>query len=92
MERGYQKKSQGDAVREMVTRRDIEEVINKKLNYILLVGQSSLPENQFKAFRKLILDSLGNNGLGKDLDRLFNKSERNGTGGNILSKKGVQYD
>jgi len=71
----------------MVTRKDIEEIINNKLNYILLVGQSSLPENQFKAFRKLILDSLGEKGLGRELERIFNESERQGKGGNTLCEK-----
>lgn len=74
----------------MVERKDIEEIINKKLNYILLIGQSSLPENQFKAYRKLILDSFGEKGLGRDLERLFKESERQGTGGNTLcGKRGV---
>jgi hypothetical protein len=71
----------------MVTRQNIEEIINSRLKYILLVGQSSLPESQFTAFRKLILDSFGEKGLGRDLERLFNETERQGMGGNILCRK-----
>ena len=71
----------------MVTRQDIEEIINNKLKYILLIGQSSLPESQFTAFRKLILDSFGEKGLGRDLERLFNESARQGTGGNTLCRR-----
>lgn len=70
-----------------MTRQDIEEVINNRLKYVLLVGQSSLPESQFTAFRKLVLDSFGEKGLGRDLERLFNEMERQGTGGNILCRR-----
>jgi hypothetical protein len=55
----------------MVSKEEIEKLINIRLNFVLLVAQSSLPENQFKAFRKLTLDSFGNSGLGKDLDRIL---------------------
>jgi hypothetical protein len=55
----------------MVSKEEIEKLINIRLNYVLLVAQSSLPENQFKAFRKLTLDSFGNSGLGMDLDRIL---------------------
>ncbi len=87
MERRRKKKGQGDAIRGMVTRKDIEELINPRLNFVLQLGQSSLSEHQFIAYRRLVLDSFGEKGLGKDLDRLFNKSERQGTGGNILCEK-----
>jgi hypothetical protein len=69
--------------------------INKKLNYVLLLGQSALPDSQFQAFRKLILDSFGKgeNGLGRELDRVFEeqiRTKRLGQGRNILgSKRGV---
>jgi hypothetical protein len=76
----------------MVTRQDIEEIINSRLKFILLVAESSLPASQFVAYRKLILDSFGNNGLGRDLERLFNKSERHGMGRNTLCKEGVHHD
>jgi hypothetical protein len=71
----------------MVTRLDIEEIINSRLKFILLVGQSSLSESQFTAFRKLILDSLGEKGLVRDLERLFNETDRQGTGGNTLCRR-----
>lgn len=57
----------------MVTREQIQELINPHLNKMLLIVQSSLPKSQFYAFRKLFLDEFGNNGLGKEFDRVFNK-------------------
>jgi hypothetical protein len=76
----------------MVTRQEIEELVNNKLTYILYLGQSSLSEHQFKAFKKLVLDAFGEKGLGMELERLFNKSERHGTGRNTLCKEGVHHD
>ena len=50
---------------------EIEEVIMRQVHHVLLVAEAALPESQFKAFRKLVLDGFGKNGLGKDLERLF---------------------
>jgi len=55
----------------MVTKEDIERLINIRLNQLLLVAETALPSNQFQAFRKITLNEFGNNGLGKELERLF---------------------
>jgi hypothetical protein len=60
----------------MVSKEEIEKLINIRLNFVLLVAQSSLTENQFNAFRKLTLDSFGKSGLGKDLDRILKEKNR----------------
>ena len=55
----------------MVTKEDIERLINARLTQVLLVAETALPSNQFQAFRKITLNEFGNNGLGKELERLF---------------------
>ena len=55
----------------MVTRELIDELIRRRLNQVLLIGEASLPESQFRAFRKLTLDQFGKSGLEKDLERVF---------------------
>jgi len=55
----------------MVTREQIQELINPRLNKVLLIAQSSLSKSQFEAFRKLFLDEFGNSGLGTDLERIY---------------------
>lgn len=54
---------------------EIEGFVNKRLNTVLLVAQSSLPDSQFIAFRKMTLDQFGRNGLIKDLRQLANDNE-----------------
>ena len=57
----------------MVTKAQIEQLINLHLSRVLLYGETSLHPSQFQAFRKLTLDEFGKSGLGKELDRIFNK-------------------
>jgi hypothetical protein len=75
----------------MVTKEQIEQLISPRVNHVLLIGQASLSESQFQAYRKLILDTFGKNGLGKDLDKIFCSQlhkARDGTGRNTLGKEG----
>lgn len=58
----------------MVTKERIEQLINPHLNQLLLVAETALPPSQFQAFRKVTLNEFGNNGLGKELDRLFKEN------------------
>ena len=51
-------------------------LLNKYKTRILLVAEASLPESQFRAYRKLVLDELGVNGLEKELKELFDQQER----------------
>lgn len=71
----------------MVTREQIEGLIRSRLNRVLLFAETSLPQSQFRAFRKLTLDEFGKSGLGKELDRIFCKqsqTERTGSGRDTL--------
>jgi len=60
----------------MVTKEEIMEVIKGHLNRVLLIVESSLSESQFRACRRLILDELGQGGLGRELDMLLGKREK----------------
>jgi len=62
----------------MVRQEDIERLINMRLNQLLLVAETALPLNQFQAFRKITLNEFGNNGLGKDMERLFREIQQKG--------------
>lgn len=73
----------------MVSKEEIEKLLNPHLTRLLLVAEVGMPPNQFQAFRKFALDELGNNGFGKDLDRLLgNSTVRHGTGRHTLRKEG----
>ena len=69
----------------MVTKEHIEQLINPRINRVLLYVEAALSASQFKACRKLILDEFGNSGLGKDLERMLGSQERHGNGRNIRS-------
>lgn len=64
--------------------------LNERKNRLLLTAQVGLPENQFDAYRKILLDELGRNGFEKDLEEvLMQHMERTGMGRNIHAGKGV---
>lgn len=46
-------------------------LINKHKAQALLVAEASLPENQFKAFRKLFLCEFGEKGLEGELQKIY---------------------
>ena len=76
----------------MVTLQHVMDAIRPRINRVLLFAQSSLSEHQFQAFRKLVLDELGNSGLNKDLARLFDEKapqDRQGSGRNTQAQKEV---
>lgn len=60
----------------MVTLIQLMELVNARLSRVLLVAESSLPEAQFRAYRKLVLDEFGKKGLGTELKELFDQQER----------------
>jgi hypothetical protein len=75
----------------MVTLPQVIEAIKPRINRVLLFAQASLPEHQFQAFRKLVLDEFGNSGLNIDLTQLFEQKplqDRQGTGRKQSCKKG----
>lgn len=49
----------------------IKQLINQRLNRVLLIAQSSLSQSQYEAFRKLVLDEFGRSGLATELDRVW---------------------
>ena len=75
----------------MVSKEEILEVVRVSLiGPILQYAEASLPECQFKAYRKLVLDQFGEKGFGKEMDKLL-KSKRQqewcGSGGPIPRRK-----
>ena len=64
----------------MVGKTELQEqvirAIKKSQNRILLYAEAALPESQFLAFRKLVLDELGKSGAEGKINNLF----RNGKG------------
>ena len=60
----------------MVTAFQVIELLNRRMNRLLLIAESSLPEAQFRAYRKLVLDEFGKAGLGKELRELFDQQAR----------------
>ena len=47
-------------------------LLDARKSKILTYAQVGMTENQFKAYRGLVLDELGKNGLESELDRLLN--------------------
>ena len=65
----------------MVALQEILKRLDQSKNETLLLAQSSLPQSQFEAFRKIFLNIFGKNGLEKELARLYaeeRKQDRNG--------------
>lgn len=50
---------------------DVVALMNERLTRILTIAEAALPQSQFKAFRKLVLDEMGRNGMETELHRLF---------------------
>lgn len=78
----------------MVIVEAIREVLNVRKRRLLLFAEAALPQAQFQAFRKLVLDEMGNTGLEQDLVRVVaedRQRERQGAGGNIHAGKEVPH-
>lgn len=56
-------------------------LINARKNKALLLAESSLPESQFKAFRKMFLMEFGEKGLEGELQKLYADQDRTGWNG-----------
>ena len=56
------------------------ELLNARKRKILLIAEASLPETQFKAFRKLFLGEFGEKGLEGDLQKIYIKDHSNKEG------------
>ena len=74
----------------MVIVEAIREVLNVRKRRLLLFAEAALPPDQFRAFRKLVVEELGSTGLEQDLARVV-KEGRQGAGGNIHAGKEVPH-
>jgi hypothetical protein len=54
------------------------DLLNARKNRVLLIAESSLPERQFKAFRKLVLGEFGEKGLEGELARIYAEEQQKG--------------
>ena len=55
----------------MVTKQHVMDLVNHRVTHILLVAaEASLPPCQYQAFRRVVLDAFGRNGLVGELERL----------------------
>lgn len=78
----------------MVVTAAIREALNVRKRRLLLFAEAALPQGQFSAFRKLVLDELGSGGLEQDLVRVMaeiRQEGRQGTGGNTHAGKEVPH-
>ncbi|MBI3615147.1 MAG: hypothetical protein HY211_01395 [Candidatus Omnitrophica bacterium] len=57
---------------------EVLEIYGAVCNRVLRVAEAALPEPQFKAFRRLVLDEFGEQGAAKQVKRLFKLSTGNG--------------
>jgi len=60
----------------MVTLQTVLELLNRRKNDALLLAESSLPESQYRAFRKVFLNIFGKDGLEGELCELFVEDDR----------------
>lgn len=51
------------------------DLLNSRKNKILLIAQTAMTENQFKAFKRLFLDELGERGLEQELKPLLTEKQ-----------------
>ncbi|HNP84229.1 MAG TPA: hypothetical protein PKN47_22410 [Nitrospira sp.] len=69
----------------MVKKAEVLKLVHGHVSRVLLVAQASLPLSQFQAFRTVVLNEFGRNGLEGELERLeyqLGAEERNGMGRN----------
>ncbi len=57
----------------MVSKEQVVELVNDRVKQVLLVAEAALPPSQFQAFRTVVLNHFGRNGLVGDLDYLDGK-------------------
>lgn len=77
----------------MVSFAAIVALLNQRKSRVLRIAEAALPETQFRAFRGLVLDEFGREGLERDLERLMveRDSEKFGTdrAGQYVQRKEV---
>jgi hypothetical protein len=74
----------------MVTLASIVALLNQRKSKVLRYAEAALSESQFRAFRGLVLDEFGRDGLEKDLERLMaERSKGTDRAGQDAQRKGV---
>jgi hypothetical protein len=69
----------------------ILKALNARKSKLLDVAAAALPEGQFAAFRKVVLNELGRQGFEQDVERIIaenDKQERSGQGQANTCKRG----
>lgn len=56
----------------------VETLLNRRKNKLLLAAESAMPADQFKGYRKQVLNELGKSGFRKDLEEELRKRFRTG--------------
>lgn len=59
-----------------MTLEEIRACLGPRLKRALSVAEAALPEQQFRAFRKVMLDEMGDSGLLGDLQKGFDAERR----------------
>ena len=62
----------------MVNLGKVIDLVNARKNRVLLIAEASLPECQFRAFRKLFLHEFGDKGLEGELFQMFDEDRAGG--------------
>lgn len=62
----------------VITLQTLLELINARKSRVLLIAESSLPESQFRAFRKLLLCEFGEKGLEGELQKIYAEDRNQG--------------
>jgi hypothetical protein len=62
----------------MVRLGQVIDLVNARKSRVLLIAEASLPECQFRAFRKLFLHEFGDKGLDRELMEIFNEDRAGG--------------
>jgi hypothetical protein len=78
----------------MITLNTLLALINKHKSEMLLIAESSLPESQFKAFRKLFLSQFGEKGLQGELQRIYAEDQNKVGNGreHITHERGCHHE
>lgn len=68
----------------------ILEKLDEHKNHLLQVAAVGMADSQFKAYRTIVLDTLGRNGFQQDLEKILAQhTEWNGAGRNTQARKEV---
>ena len=65
----------------VITLQTLLELINTRKSKVLLIAEASIPEAQFRAFRKLMLSEFGEKGLEGQLQQLYTENRLDGKQG-----------